>query len=181
MKSTVRGVGAKVSVGRFLAIAVAAGAVAVSVLPAASASAATRRVQVSAQTIGNNGKVLVSNGRALYFLVAPGTCDSSCLAIWPALTVPAHVKASAGSGVQKSKLGVTTDMAGARQVTYNGQPVYWYKLDKKGQVSGNITDQWGKWTVVVVKKPAGGGSSSSGTSTTSGSGGSNAGSGGVSF
>jgi len=166
MKSTVRGVGAKVSVGRFLAIAVAAGAVAVSVLPAASASAATRRVQVSAQTIGNNGKVLVSNGRALYFLVA----------IWPALTVPAHVKASAGSGVQKSKLGVTTDMAGARQVTYNGQPVYWYKLDKKGQVSGNITDQWGKWTVVVVKKPAGGGSSSSGTTTTS-----NAGSGGVSF
>jgi len=42
MKRNVRGVGAKVSVGRFLAIAVAAGAVAVSVLPAASASAATR-------------------------------------------------------------------------------------------------------------------------------------------
>ena len=172
MKSTVRGVSAKVSIGRILAVAVAAGTVAVSVLPAGSATAATRRVQVSAKTIGNNGKVLVSNGKALYFLVAPGTCDSSCLAVWPALTVPAHVKATAGSGVQKSKLGVTTDMTGARQVTYNGQPVYWYSLDKKGQVSGNITDQWGTWTVVVVKKPAGGGS---------GSGGSNAGSGGVSF
>src|SRR5215472_2578498 len=117
MKSTVRGVRARVSIGRLLAIAVAAGTVAVSVLPAGSATAATRRVVVSAQTIGKNGKVLVSNGRALYSLVAPGTCDSSCLAIWPALTVPAHLKASAGSGVQKSKLGITTDMAGARQVT----------------------------------------------------------------
>ena len=163
--------------GRLLAISGAIGALAtVSVLPAAPATAANKKVVVSAQTIGKNGKVLVSNGKALYVLAAPGTCNAACLAIWPPLTVPANGKATAGSGVQKSKLGVTTDMAGARQVTYNGQPVYWFKTDKKGQVTGNLTDQWGKWTVVVVKKAA-----NSGSSSNSGSGGSNAGSGGVSF
>ena len=172
MMRTLRGSRARLSIGRVAAVAVAAGTVAVSVLPPGSATGANRRVVVTAQTIGANGKVLVSNGRALYFLVAPGTCDKSCLGTWPALTVPAHAKATAGPGVQKSKLGVTTDMAGARQVTYNGQPVYWFSSDKKGQVTGNITEQWGTWTVVVLKKPAG----SSGTSTTS-----NAGSGGVSF
>ena len=164
------------SIGRWVAVAVAAGTIAVSVLPAASAGAATKRVVVNVQTIGSNGKVLTSNGKALYFLVAPSTCNSACLAIWPALTLPAHVKsATAGHGVQKSKLGTTTDMAGAKQVTYNGQAVFWFKNDKKNQVSGNITDQFGTWKVVVVSKaPSGSGSGSN-------SGGSNAGSGGVSF
>lgn len=179
MKSMSWGSGTRLRMGRFLAITAAIGTLAaVSVLPAASATAANKKVVVSAQTIGKNGKVLVSNGRALYFLVAPGTCNAACLAIWPPLTVPANGKATAGSGVQKSKLGVAMDMAGAHQVTYNGQPVYWFKLDKKGQVTGNITDQWGKWTVVVVKKAA---KSGAGSGSNSGSGGSNAGSGGVSF
>jgi predicted lipoprotein with Yx(FWY)xxD motif len=167
----------KVSIGRLVAVAVAVGTASVAVLPVATAQAATRRVVVSAVTIGSHGKVLVSNGKTLYYLVQPApTCGSACLAIWPALTLPAHVKnATAGSGVQKSKLGVTTDTAGARQVTYNGQPVFWFSLDKKHQVTGNITDQFGKWVAVTVGK------SSSGSGSTSGSGGSNAGSGGVSF
>ena len=177
MKNRSGVVEAGLSIGRLTIIALAAGTMALTVLPAASAGAATKRVVVSAQAIGSHGKVLVSNGKALYFLAAPGTCDTSCLATWPALTVSAHQSASAGHGVQKSKLGTTTDMAGATQVTYNGQPVYWFKLDKKGQVTGNLTDQWGKWTVVAVGKT----SKSSTTGANSGSGGSNAGSGGVSF
>jgi predicted lipoprotein with Yx(FWY)xxD motif len=171
----------KVSFGRLVAVAVAVGTVSVAVLPVATAQAANRRVVVSAVNIGSHGKVLVSNGKTLYFLVQPApTCGSACLAIWPALTLPAHVKsATAGPGVQKSKLGVTTDTAGARQVTYNGQPVFWFSLDKKHQVTGNITDQFGKWVAVTVgKSPSSG---SGGSSSTSGSGGSNAGSGGVSF
>ena len=178
MKSMRGGTGSGLSIGRFLAVAVVAGTIAVSVLPAASAGAATKRVVVSTQKIGSHGKVLVSSGKALYFLVAPGTCDSSCLGTWPALTLSANATgATAGRGVQQSKLGTTTDVAGAKQVTYNGQAVYWFKNDKKGQVKGNLTDKWGKWTVVVVGKPSGGSNSNSG----SGSGGSNAGSGGVSF
>ena len=64
------------------------------------------------------------------------------------------------------------------QVTYGGQPVYWFFKDKTGgKATGNTTDKWGKWTdVVVAKSPSSSGSGSSGNS-----GGSNAGSGGASF
>lgn len=178
MKRAQSGYHSKVSIGRLVTIAVAVGTASAAVLPAATAQAATRRVVVSAVTIGSHGKVLTSNGRTLYYIATPAAaCDSSCFAIWLPLTLPAHVKsATAGSGVQKSKLGVTTDSAGARQVTYNGQPVFWFTLDKKHQVTGNITDQWGKWLAETVGK-----SSSTSSGSTSGSGGSNAGSGGVSF
>ena len=80
-------------------------------------------MKVSAQTVGSMGKVLVSGGKALYVLTPSGTgCDTACLSIWPALTVHTGSKATAGSGVTKSKLGVTTDAKGARQVTYGGKP-----------------------------------------------------------
>ena len=183
MKRALSGYHPRVSIGRLVAVAVAVGTVSVAVLPVATAQAANRRVVVSAVTVGSHGKVLTSNGKTLYAIVTPAAaCDSSCFSIWPPLTLPAHVKnATAGSGVQKSKLGVTTDAAGARQVTYNGQPVFWFSLDKKHQVTGNITDQWGKWAAVTVGKSSSTSTGSGGTSSTSGSGGSNAGSGGVSF
>jgi predicted lipoprotein with Yx(FWY)xxD motif len=163
---------------RIAAVAGAAAAVgALAVLPAA-AGAAGSPVKVSAQTIGSMGKVLVSGGKALYVLTPSGNgCDSACLAIWPALTVHSGSKATAGSGVTKSKLGVTTDATGVHQVTYGGKPVYWFVGDSKGTVKGDITDEWGKWTAVVVAKPKSGS-----TATTSNSGGgSTAGGGGVSF
>lgn len=164
------------------AVASAAAAIAVgtlAVLPV-SAGAANPQVKVSSQTIGSMGKVLVSGGKALYVLSPSGNgCDSACLAIWPALTVHSGSKASAGTGVTKSKLGVTTDAKGAHQVTYGGKPVYFFVEDTKGTVKGNISDEWGKWTAVVVAKPASGSSGS--TPTTSNSGGSSAGGGGVSF
>ena len=72
-------------------------------------------------------------------------------------------------------VGTVAGTGGARQVTYGGKPLYYFFLDTgPGQVKGNITDKWGKWSVVVTVKPA---HASSG----SGSGGTNAGSGGVSF
>jgi hypothetical protein len=61
-------------------------------------------------------------------------------------------------------------------VTYGGKPLYWFFKDTRpGQVGGNITDKWGKWSVVVTVRPAHGSSGSGGTPTTS------SGSGGVSF
>jgi predicted lipoprotein with Yx(FWY)xxD motif len=160
-------------------VAVAGAALAVGalgVLPATVAGAATSQPKVSSQTIGKNGKVLVANGKALYVLAPSGNgCSSACLAIWPALTSGTK-GAAAGSGVQKSKLGVTTDSAGTHQVTYGGKPVYFFVEDTKGTLKGDLTDQFGKWTAVVVVKPKG----SSSTPTTSNSG-SSAGGGGVSF
>jgi predicted lipoprotein with Yx(FWY)xxD motif len=158
---------------------------ALSALPAPLAGAATRSVTISTQNIGNVGKVLVAKGTALYVLTPSSVaCGSSCLKIWPAVTVSAGAKATAGSGVQKSKLGVKKGTGGIHQVTYNGHALYWFAGDTKGKVNGNISDQWGKWTAVVVKPAQTTGSgTSSGSSTTSGSGssGTNAGGGGVSF
>jgi predicted lipoprotein with Yx(FWY)xxD motif len=151
---------------------------AAAVLPTTAAGAATNTAKVSAQTIGTMGKVLVANGKALYVLSPSKTgCNSACLAIWPALRVPSGAKgATAGSGVEKSKLGVTKDSAGARQVTYNKKAVYSFVGDSKGTVKGDITDQWGKWTAVVVTRPkstSGAGSNSNTSSSTAGGGGVN--------
>jgi predicted lipoprotein with Yx(FWY)xxD motif len=172
------------AIAGLVATAVALGTV--SLLPTVSAGAASNQLTVSAQNIGKMGKVLVVKGKAAYTLSPAGSpCDPACLKIWPAVTVPATASTvSAGSGVQQSSLGVTTGPGGSRQVTYNGQPLYWFFKDKKGTVKGDITDQWGKWTAVVLSKAKHGSSrtgSGSGSSTTTTSGGANAGGGGVNF
>ncbi len=172
MKTTRRQRGRTAPIAGLVTAAVAVGAAAV--LPATAADAAIRsQVTVSSQTIGQHGKVLVAKGDALYVLLGGKPCNSACLKIWPALTG----SAKAGSGVQKSKLGVTRDSAGAKQVTYNGQPVYFFFADSKGTLKGNITDQWGTWKAVVVAKPKNG----SGSTPTTSNSGANAGGGGVNF
>lgn len=163
-------------------VATAAAIGATAVLPAVPAGASSQ-LTVSAQTVGKMGKVLVVKGRAAYTLSPAGSpCDAACLKIWPAVTVPASVTTvAAGSGVQPSMLGVTTGPSGTHQVTYNGQPIFWFYKDKRGTVKGNIADQWGRWTAVVVAKPKHGSSGSGSGTTSNTSSGANAGGGGVNF
>jgi predicted lipoprotein with Yx(FWY)xxD motif len=177
MKTTDRDRARRVPSVRLVSAALAAGAV--SMLPAVAAGAATgNKVKVSEEKIGNMGQVLVVKGKAVYTLSPAGSpCTGGCLKIWPAVTAKG---VTAGSGVKKSSLGVTTN-GGTHQVTYKGQPVYWYSGDTQGTVKGNITDQWGTWTAVVVAKPKGTSSAAPSTSTPSTSSGSNAGGGGVNF
>jgi predicted lipoprotein with Yx(FWY)xxD motif len=167
--------------GSLVTGALALGALSATALSAGTAGATTKQVTVSVKTIGNS-KVLIAKGKPLYFLQPSAvSCGSSCLKVWPALTLPAGVtNATAGKGVKGGKLGTTSGPNGLMQVTYGGQPVYWFAYDNvRGKIKGNITDKWGKWTAVVVSKGSSGSGSSSGTTTTSG--GSNTGSGGVSF
>ena len=142
-----------------------------------AAGAESGKPVVSTMTIGQEGKVLVSSGEALYTLTPGATaCEAQCLKIWPALALSATAKhAKAGHGVPQSALGVTHGPGGIRQVTYHGHALYWYSGDSHGHVNGNFTDPWGKWTAVVVGQHA----VPTGTGSTSG--GSTAGSGGVSF
>jgi predicted lipoprotein with Yx(FWY)xxD motif len=167
--------------GWLVPAALAVGAVSAAALSAGTAGAASgNQVTVSVKTFGNN-KVLIANGKPLYFLKQPSavSCGSGCLKVWPALTLPASVSgAAAGKGVQSAKLGTTTGPNGLMQVTYAGQPVYSFAYDNvRGKVKGNITDKWGKWTDVVVVK----GSSGSSSGSSGNSGGSSAGSGGAGF
>jgi hypothetical protein len=63
-------------------------------------------------------------------------------------------RAKAGTGVNAAQLG-TKSVVGGRQVTYGGKLLFWFFDDKaRGQVTGNVTDTWGKWSDVVLVKPA---------------------------
>lgn len=165
----------RVRLARLAGAAVAVGGISLSLM-ATEAGAATS-VVVSTTKNAKMGTILVS-GNTLYTLKPSKTaCTAACLKIWPALVLPAGVtKAKAGTGVNASKLG-TVKHNGVVQVTYGGKALYYFFLDTApGQVKGNITDTWGKWTAVVTKKSA-----NSGSSSNSGSGNSTAGGGGASF
>jgi predicted lipoprotein with Yx(FWY)xxD motif len=190
MKTTPRPASTSRWLGCLATVALGLGTVSATALSTgtAVAGASGKQVTVSVMTVGKS-KVLVAKGKPLYFLKPSAvSCGSGCLKIWPALTLPAGVSsATAGTGVQSSKLGTTTGPKGLMQVTYGGQPVYWFAKDNvRGKVKGNFTDKWGKWTAVVVSKGSSGssgaaGSGSSGSGSSGNSGGTNAGSGGASF
>ena len=86
-------------------------------------------------------------------------CVDACASTWPALTVQGD--ASAGDGVDASKLRTLERSDGAVQVTYGGHPLYHYSGDAapgdiNGQGIGNL------WFVIspdgqAVKKSASGG------------------------
>jgi predicted lipoprotein with Yx(FWY)xxD motif len=167
---------------RMAGVVVALAALSVSALTVGSAAASTPSVRVTTvQT--PSGRVLTVGNSTVYTLKASSTpCAAACLQVWATVTVPSGAKhAMAGSGVNSRKLGTAKMTGGGLQVTYGGQRLYTFSGDSgKGQVNGNITDTWGKWTAVVVSKPAAHGSgSTSGSGSNSGS--SNAGSGGASF
>ena len=154
--------------GGIAATAFALGGLAASFLAVGPAGAATQHASgnVKITTVKNKafGTILVSSGKTVYTLKASKTaCTSACIQVWPELLLPKGVtKATAGSGAKASLLGSVARSGGERQVTYNGKPLYWFVGDKAGQVNGNITDTWGRWSDVVTAKPA----TSSGGATT---------------
>lgn len=139
----------------------------------APANGSTTSPVVAAVASAQFGTILESDGRPLYTLVPSSTpCDAACTKIWPEFLLPKGAsKATAGSGVSASNLG-TMDRGSVLQVTYAGQPLYFFSEDSDGQVKGNISDIWGKWSDVVIASPgntpAPGGTPSS-TSSTAGS------------
>ena len=159
--------------GRVAAAALALGALsALAFAPSAAAASSPRTAtEISTAKSAKLGTILVS-GETVYTLKPSKTaCTAKCLKIWAPVLLPQGVTtATAGAGVDASKLGTVAAAGGAMQVTYSGKPLYWFSKDKApGQVKGNVKDKWGKWSTVVVVKPK------------SGSGGGNAGTGGSSF
>jgi predicted lipoprotein with Yx(FWY)xxD motif len=152
---------------------------------ASSAASAPSGHGVSVGTAsGADGKYLVgASGRALYLWVADGSgqssCSGACAKFWPPLTTKAAPVAA--GGVTASQLGTITRSDGAKQVTYNGHPLYYFALDKsKGSVKGQGNNGFGaKWWLVAPSGSAitkSGGSSgyapaSSSSSSSSGGGG----------
>jgi predicted lipoprotein with Yx(FWY)xxD motif len=98
-----------------------------------------------------------SKGLTLYYYTAdkPGSgksaCTSGCATAWPPLTAP--VKAPMGAKMP-GPIGMITRAGGAKQVTINGYPIYYYAEDMApGQANGNGAE--GKWHVIKIRAAAG--------------------------
>jgi predicted lipoprotein with Yx(FWY)xxD motif len=98
------------------------------------------------------------NGRALYLLEEDSrdgsACAGMCAAIWPPFLAGQGRPTAADSAVRASLLGTADRPGGAKQVTYGGQPLYYYLGDEgPGQTRGqHVEDSWGEWRLV---SPAG--------------------------
>src|SRR4051812_44972541 len=121
----------------------------------AATSARTRAVAV--KTISGQ-RVLALRGHAIYTpsQEKSGTikCTGGCAAVW----VP--VKASSGKSSTVGHLGSVKRPSGRKQLTYKGRPLYTFKPEGKGKLSGDgVKDKFGSrsftWHVVRTgKKPA---------------------------
>ncbi len=101
-------------------------------------------------TVANSGAgthLADSAGRALYVFAGDeqnaSTCSGECAELWPPVLIGAGLEPTAGEGVEGT-LGRIDRGEGIFQVTYNGQPLYYYSGDQEaGQVTGAAVDeQW---------------------------------------
>jgi predicted lipoprotein with Yx(FWY)xxD motif len=99
-------------------------------------------VTVSTTSVPGLGSVLVDpNGLTLYYDKAESggsiACIGGCASVWPPLLLPSGVSAAtAGSGVNASKVGTIDRPDGGTQVTYGGMPLYLFTGDTAGQATG---------------------------------------------
>lgn len=132
-------------------------------------------VTVSTKSVSGLGDVLVdSKGMTLYYDKAESggsiMCTGSCASAWPPLLLPSGVSAAtAGSGVDASKLGSVARPDGTMQVTYAGMPLYLFASDTS---AGQATGQGVAGFYVVTASGGGSGAGSgSGASGSTGGGG----------
>jgi predicted lipoprotein with Yx(FWY)xxD motif len=122
---------------------------------ASASGAAGSGAALKTATINGVSVVTNAEGFTLYSF-APDTataskCTGACAQIWPPVTGPA----AAGQGVTGT-LGTITRSDGAKQVTYNGHPLYTYTADTaSGQARGNgINVDGGVWHEVTASGQA---------------------------
>src|SRR5689334_13357356 len=110
----------------------------ISVIPALAQDEYT----VSLGKSDTRGEYLVgAKGMTLYVFPADplnkSVCNDKCAEAWPPLTVDSADKATADEAVP-GVIGTITRDDGKLQVTYNGQPLYyWFKDEKAGDMTGD--------------------------------------------
>ena len=146
----------------------AACAPAAAVPQAAATGLPPANVTVKAADNQKFGKILVdASGMTLYTFEIDtpevSKCTSNqCVAFWPPSTV--NPQPTVGTGVTGA-LSTISRPDGAKQVTYDGKPLYTFAIDKKpGDAAGDgINEFGGTWHVVIL-----GGSATSSDSSNSG-------------
>ena len=96
------------------------------------------------------------SGRTLYLFEADtsnvSTCSGACAQSWPPFVTTGAPQV--GAGMNLALVGTTTRSDGAKQVTYNGHPLYYFAGDTQaGDTKGENLHAFGAdWYVV---SPAG--------------------------
>ena len=99
----------------------------------------------------NLGWVLAeANGQVVYTYGGDSkggspTCTGSCAAIWPAVT---GLPMASPADTLPGQLGTVSMSNGAKQITYNGMPLYTFKGAKPLSTKGNGVE--GKWHVIKL-------------------------------
>ncbi|MDE1767947.1 MAG: hypothetical protein KGH64_02760 [Candidatus Micrarchaeota archaeon] len=112
--------------------------------------------QASNSSVGNY--LANSAGYTLYLYTSDtphsnaSTCYGSCSTYWAPFIVNAtFAVGTVPSGVNASSFGMITRTGGAKQLTYEGWPLYYYLADKApGEVNGEGVG--GTWYVITLPK-----------------------------
>ncbi len=133
----------------------------------AARGAATAHALVRTAHNAKLGQILMNaHGMTLYTFNpdkhGKSTCYGACATYWPPVVLPrGESVAAACQGVHSGSFAATVRTGGARQLTYNGKPLYTFKGDTKpGQTNGQGVQK--VWWVATVKAASGGGSGSGG-------------------
>ncbi len=118
---------------------------------AAASRAASTSKPASAGTVAvassNLGDVLVdTQGRTVYLFGADNAtksaCSGACAVNWPPLVTSGTP--TVGNGAATSLVGTATRSGGAKQVVYNGHPLYLFAGDQKaGDTNGQGVNAFG--------------------------------------
>jgi predicted lipoprotein with Yx(FWY)xxD motif len=119
-----------------------------------AASARPEQGAVTLKVVASHyGKVIAdSTGEALYLFTkdgrGPSRCYGACAAAWPPFIAKGTLRA--GKGIRASWLGTRRRSDGRRQLTYRGEPLYYYVHDKPGVIlCQDVSEFGGDWLVVA--------------------------------
>jgi len=127
---------------------------------AGAAAAQEQARKLDARASERYGEYLVDDkGRALYLFTkdtqgqgsgtAKSACEGACAVAWPPVTVAGSLEAA--GPVKGNLLSTITRADGARQVTYNGWPLYYWIQDRGGEeaTGHDMRDFDGEWYLVT--------------------------------
>jgi predicted lipoprotein with Yx(FWY)xxD motif len=121
--------------------------------PTPKAVAAKPRRGTRLRVIGSQFGRIAGDGPGLAFYVfdkerqGRSECYGDCAEAWP--PVLAKGRPVAGRGIDPQLIGTTRRRGGERQVTYRGQPLYYYVHDRPGVVLCHDVDEFGgTWLVI---------------------------------
>lgn len=135
---------------------VAATAVVLPAVASAAPAKATASLVIEVTKNATYGPILTEgNGFVVYRYTLDkknsSVCTGECATLWPPVVLPKSQSVPIGKGLSAGTLGVITRKGGARQVTFDGIPLYLYLGDKPGTVTGEGVDK--QWYVINPAKP----------------------------